>query len=312
MEPKLHIKRVCAVQAGSVLFDTRATLEKFENLLDQAVQSKPDLVVFPEAFIGGYPKGHHFGAPIGSRSDAGRDWFARYYECAISVPGPRTTRMANLAKTHGIDIVVGVIERDQGTLYCSVLCFSKQGKLLGKRRKLMPTAAERSIWGFGDGSTLDVFKAPSGRIGTVICWENFMPQLRLSQYAQGVELYCAPTVDDRESWTDLMRVIALEGRCFVLSASQYLTCADTPSDYEPVQGTAPETILINGGSVIISPLGEILAGPVFGQEAILSAEIDMGDIARGKFDFDVTGHYARPDIFNLTVNTQKQTLINPE
>ena len=298
--------KVSAVQAGSILFDTPATMVRFGTLLARAAKDKPDLVVFPEAFIGGYPKGHHFGAPVGSRSDEGREWFKRYFESAIIVPGAETARIAKLAKQYGTDIVVGVIERHGGTLYCTALCFSKEGTLLGTHRKLMPTAAERLIWGFGDGSTLDIFDAPSGKISTVICWENFMPALRLSQYAQGVELYCAPTVDDRESWSALMRTIALEGRCFVISASQYFTKADTPDDYKPVQGTADETVLINGGSVIVSPLGEILAGPVFGEEVIISAEIDMNDIARGKYDFDVTGHYARPDIFQLQVNSKVQ------
>lgn len=298
--------RVSAVQAGSVLFDTAATLARFEKLLSRAAKDKPDLVVFPEAFIGGYPKGHHFGAPVGSRSDEGREWFRRYFDSAVNVPGAETDRIAKLAKRYATDIVVGVIEKDGGTLYCTALCFSKDGTLTGKRRKLMPTAAERLIWGFGDGSTLGAFDMASGKVSTVICWENFMPALRLSQYAQGVELYCAPTVDDRESWSALMRTIALEGRCFVISASQYFTKADTPNDYEAVQGSAPETVLINGGSVIISPLGKILAGPVFGEEVIISAEIDMDDIRRGKYDFDVTGHYARPDIFQLHVNNDIQ------
>jgi len=304
--------RVSAVQAGSVLFDTPATLERFEAFLARAAKDKPDLVVFPEAFIGGYPKGHHFGAPVGSRSDEGREWFRRYFDSAITVPGVETARMAKLAKQHAADIVVGVIEKDGGTLYCTALCFSKEGNLLGKHRKLMPTAAERLIWGFGDGSMLEAFDAPSGKISTVICWENFMPALRLSQYMQGVELYCAPTVDDRESWSALMRTIALEGRCFVISASQYFTKADTPGDYEPVQGNAPETVLINGGSVIISPLGDILAGPVFGEEAIINAEIDLDEITRGKYDFDVTGHYGRPDIFQLHVNREVQTLLGDD
>jgi len=309
----MHKLRVSAVQAGSVLFDTPATMDKFETRLKQAAKDKPDLVVFPEAFIGGYPKGHHFGAPIGSRSDEGRAWFQRYFESAIDVPGAETQRIAKLAKTYNMDIVIGVIERGKengsATLYCSALCFSKEGELLGKRRKLMPTAAERLIWGFGDGSTLDVFDAPSGKISTIICWENFMPALRLSQYGQGVELYCAPTVDDRESWSALMRTIALEGRCFVTSASQYLTRVDCPDDYHPVQGDAADTVLINGGSVIISPLGEILAGPIFGQDAIISAEIDMNEITRGKYDFDVMGHYSRPDIFELHVNRDPQASV---
>lgn len=301
--------KVAAIQSGSVLFDTEATMEKFEALLLEASNEGAALAVFPEAFIGGYPKGHHFGAPVGSRSDEGRDWFRRYYDAAIDVPGRETERIAKLAGERRMDIVVGVIERGGGTLYCSALCFSGDGRLLGKRRKLMPTAAERLIWGLGDGSTLGVFETEAGRISAVICWENFMPMLRMSQYAQGAEIYCAPTVDDRESWTSLMRTIALEGRCFIVSANQFMKRGDAPADFHPVQGDTPETVLINGGSVVISPLGAILAGPVFGEETILYAELDPAEIARGKMDFDVAGHYARPDIFELSVNRAHQKLV---
>lgn len=294
--------KAAVAQAGSPLFDSAAALEKFERLAREAAQAGAELIVFPEAFIGGYPKGHHFGAPVGSRSAEGRDWFRRYYDAAIAVPGSETECMAALAGELKMDIVVGVIEREGGTLYCTALAFSADGALLGKRRKLMPTAAERVIWGMGDGSTLDCFDGEAGRIGAVICWENFMPALRMSQYAQGVELYCAPTVDDRESWGSLMRTIALEGRCFVLSANQFMRRRDAPADFKPVQGDDPVTVLINGGSMIVSPLGEVLAGPVFGGETILYADLDANDIARGKMDFDVVGHYARADVFNLAID----------
>lgn len=294
--------KAAVAQAGSPLFDSGAALEKVEALAREAAQEGAKLIVFPEAFIGGYPKGHHFGAPVGSRSNEGRDWFRRYYEAAIAVPGPETDRMATLAGELRMDIVIGVIEREGGTLYCTALAFSADGGLLGKRRKLMPTAAERVLWGMGDGSTLDCFDGDAGRIGAVICWENFMPALRMSQYAQGVELYCAPTVDDRESWASLMRTIALEGRCFVLSANQFMRRSDAPADFKPVQGDDPDTVLINGGSVVVSPLGEVLAGPVFGEETLLYADLDADDIARGKMDFDVAGHYARADVFNLAID----------
>ena len=299
------------IQAGSRLFDTASTLDAFERLAGEAAAGGAGLAVFPEAFIGGYPKGGHFGAPVGSRSPEGRDLFRRYHDAAIDVPGPETARMGEIAAGRKLDIVVGVIERgtpsDGGaTLYCTALCFSADRTLLGKRRKLMPTAAERVIWGCGDGSTLEAFDARAGRVGAVICWENFMPMLRMSQYAQGVEIYCAPTVDDRESWTSLMRTIALEGRCFVLSANQFMRRDDAPAYFHPVQGEAPDTVLINGGSVIVSPLGDILAGPVFGEETILFAELDPQQIARGKMDFDVAGHYARADVFELSVNRKKQ------
>lgn len=298
--------RASVVQAGGVLFDTPRTMEKLADLAAGAARDGGKLIVFPEAFIGGYPKGHHFGAPVGSRSAEGREWFRRYFEAAIDVPGPETDRMAQIAKDLCADLVVGVIERAPareggGTLYCTALFFSAFGVLLGKRRKLTPTAAERLIWGFGDGDTLDVFEGAAGRIGAVICWENYMPLLRMSQYQQGVQFYCAPTVDDRNSWRALMQTIALEGRCFVLSACQFLTRADAPPDFHPVQGDAPETVLINGGSHIVSPLGERLVDPVYRRETILTAELDPGDIARGKMDFDVAGHYARPDVFRFAV-----------
>jgi nitrilase len=299
--------KAAVVQAGSKLFDTPATLDKFDRLVAEAAGNGAKLAVFPEAFIGGYPKGIDFGAPVGSRSPEGRDWFRRYYESAIAVPGPETERMQEIAAKYAIDIVTGVIERDGGTLYCTALCFSAEGELLGKRRKLMPTAAERVIWGYGDGSTLDTFDAPSGKVSAIICWENYMPALRMSQYAQNVEIYCAPTVDDRENWSALMRTIAFEGRCFVLSAVQFLKRSNAPDDYRPIQGDAPETVLINGGSVIVAPNGDVLAGPAFGEETILYAALDPEQIARWKMDFDVTGHYARPDIFELKVNRNKQS-----
>jgi nitrilase len=170
----------------------------------------------------------------------------------------------------------------------------------------MPTAMERLVWGFGDGSTLTVARTAIGRIAATICWENYMPLLRTALYAQGVELYCAPTVDDRETWTPTMRHIALEGRCFVLSANQFARRRDYPVDYHPLQGDDPETVLIGGGSCIVDPLGTVLAGPARDGEAILTAELDLDVIARGKFDLDVVGHYARPDLFRLHVDGRPQ------
>ena len=308
---KRQTVNAAVVQAGSVLFDTPRTLTKFEDLAAGAAARRAKLIVFPEAFIGGYPKGVHFGAPVGSRSAEGRDLYRRYFESAIDVPGPETEAMAALAGRLGADIVVGVVERaargdGAGTPYCSALGFSAGGRFFGKRGKLRPTAAERLIWGFGDGSTLAAFDGAAGKIGAVICWENYMPMLRMSQYAQGVEFYCAPTVDDRESWAGTMRTIALEVRAFVLSAAQFMKRSDAPADFHPAQGDAPSTVLINGGSLIISPLGEILAGPVFGEETTLCAALDPAEIARGKMDLDVVGHYARPDVFSLVVNAGAQ------
>lgn len=291
------------VQAAPVVFDTPRTLEKLGDLTRDAAAQGADLVVFPEAFIGGYPKGLDFGARLGLRSEAGREDFRRYFESAIDLPGPQSAILAESARANGVHLVTGVIERDGGTLYCTALMYSPEGRLLGKHRKLMPTALERLVWGFGDGSTLSAVETAIGRIGTVICWENYMPLLRMAMYSQGIELYCAPTVDDRDTWLPTMRTIALEGRCFVLSACQYLTRADCPAAYSAIQGDDPVTVLIRGGSCVIDPMGNVLVEPSFVGETIQCAELDRRMIARSKYDLDVVGHYARPDIFKLMVDT---------
>jgi nitrilase len=223
--------------------------------------------------------------------------FRRYFESAVEIPSAAATELGAIAQDHAVYLVIGVIERDGGTLYCTVLFFDPQGELLGKHRKLMPTAMERLIWGMGDGSTMPVFDTPLGRIGAVICWENYMPLLRMAMYGKGIELYCAPTVDDRDTWARSMQHIAFEGRCFVLSAVQYLERKDCPEDYAETA-----TVLIRGGSVIVNPQGVVLAGPHYGGETILVADLDRNEIIEGKFDLDVVGHYARPDVFQLTVN----------
>src|SRR5262245_41390151 len=253
--------RVAVVQAGSVVFDVQATLAKFRDLAADAARSGARLAVFPEAFVGGYPKGLAFGVRLGMRLPEGREEFRRYFDSAVTVPGPAVEALSAAARDGGLYLVVGVIERDGGTLYCTALFFGPGGELLGKHRKLMPTALERLVWGQGDGSTLPVLDTPLGKIGAVICWENYMPLLRMAMYAKGIQLYCAPTVDDRETWLPSMRHIALEGRCFVLSACQYLTRGDCPDNYSCVQGDNPATVLIRGGSCIVAPLGIVLAGP---------------------------------------------------
>lgn len=290
------------VQVGSSVFDNARTLEKLEFYCEEAARAGANLVVFPEAFLGGYPKGLSLGAHVGSRTAEGREEFRRYYESAIALAGDEVVRVGKLAAKHRIDLVLGVIEKAGGTLYCTALFFGPDGELRGKHRKLMPTAMERLIWGMGDGSTLPTFQTSYGTIGAAICWENYMPLFRAAMYAKGVSLWCAPTVDDRDCWQASMRHIAVEGRCFVLSACQYLLRSDCPEDYRAVQGDDPATVLIHGGSMIVSPMGQVLAGPLLMGEGLLTAELDMKEIVRGKFDFDATGHYARPDIFRLIVD----------
>jgi nitrilase len=258
------------------------------------------VAVFPEAFVGGYPKGQQFGVSLGRRTEEGRELFRRYFDSAIAIPGAEIDILSKIARGNQLHLVVGVIERGGSTLYCTVVFFDAQGQYLGKHRKLMPTAMERVVWGCGDGSTLPVFETSHGKLGAVICWENYMPLLRTAMYGKGIELYCAPTVDDRESWIPTMRHVACEGRCFVLSACQY-----QPDEINAASIGAT----IRGGSCIVSPLGELLAGPVYGKEEILTTEIDLDDIAKSRFDLDVVGHYARPDVFQLHVDERVQQAV---
>jgi nitrilase len=294
--------KVAVVQASSVLFDRERTLEKLSAMAHEAAQQGAQLVLFPEAFVSAYPRGLDFGAVVGSRTDAGREDFRRYWESSVDVPGPAVDHLARTARTNNIYLVVGVIERDAATLYCTVLFFAPDGTFLGKHRKLMPTASERLVWGQGDGSTLPVFETPLGKLGAVICWENYMPLLRTTMYSKGIELYCAPTADARDSWLATVRHIAVEGRCFVLSCNQFQRRRDFPADYHSSFGSNPDTVICRGASCIVDPFGNFLAGPNTEGEAILVAEIDTGQIIRGKYDFDVVGHYSRPDIFQLHVD----------
>lgn len=303
--------KVAVIQACPVLFDSEATIAKVKDLTNRAAKEGARIVLLPEAFVSGYPKGLDFGARIGSRTEGGREMFRRYWESAIDVPSSDTEELGRIAREANVYLVIGVIERSSGTLYCTILFFAANGQLMGKHRKLMPTAMERIIWGFGDGSTMPVFDTPHGKIGAVICWENYMPLLRTHMYEKGIQIYCAPTVDDRENWLSSMRHIAVEGRCFVLSANQYLTRDDCPKHYERLEDLPPEAVLIKGGSCIIDPTGKILAGPHVKGPAILTAELDLDEITRGKYDLDVVGHYSRPDVFQLSVNETPQSVTVP-
>ncbi len=298
--------KAAVIQAAPVLFDREASVEKACRLTQEAAAQGARLILFPEAFIPAYPRGLSFGTVVGSRSPQGRQTWQTYWANAVDIPSPAVTALGAAAREANAYLAIGVIERDgqssQGTLYCTVLYFGPDGTLLGKHRKLKPTAAERLIWGEGDGSTLTVLDTEFGRMGGLICWENYMPLARMALYGKGVELYLAPTADSRDTWQSTLRHIACEGRCFVLGCNQYVTKDMYPADLIGLEDLAsqPET-MCRGGSVIISPLGEVLAGPLFDQEGMLFADLDLAQVAQSKFDFDVTGHYARPDVFQLIV-----------
>jgi nitrilase len=299
--------KVAVVQAAPVLFNWEATVEKACRLTAETAAQGAKLILFPEAFVPAYPRGLSFGIVVGSRKEEGRRTWQRYWENAIEVPGPATEALGKAARQANAYLAIGVIERDSqfsgGTVYCTLLYFGPDGRLMGKHRKLKPTAAERLIWGEGDGSTMPVFHTEIGKIGGLICWENYMPLARMAMYSKGVEIYLAPTADTRDSWQATLRHIACEGRCFVLGCNQFVTKDMYPADLSMVEELAPlPDIICRGGSVIISPMGAVVAGPLFDQEGVLYADLDLGEVARGKLDLDVVGHYARPDVFQLIVD----------
>jgi nitrilase len=303
---KQPVHRVAVVQTAPVMFDIDRTLEKVADLTRQAAAKGAKLVVFPEAMLSAYPKGALFGSFMGGRTGEGRDLFRAYWESASVLPGPTSDRLGAIAQKNGVNLVIGIIERDGGTLYCTVAQFSDAGKFLGYRRKLMPTGIERLTWGFGDASNLQVYDTSVGKVGSVICWENYMPLLRVAMYQQGIQIYCAPTLDERDSWLASMRHIAVEGRCFVLNACQVTQQQDFPEDMLSHFSGDPTAFVSRGASCIIDPFGNYLVDPVYDREDILVAEIDMAEIVRGKFDLDVVGHYSRPDLFRLNIDTKQQ------
>jgi len=297
------------VQAAPVFFNKAQTVDKIQSLTTQAAKEKAALILFPEVFIPGYPRGLIFGTTVGGRTPEGREMFLRYWENSVLVPGPETELLARSAKQAKAWLVVGVTEKDNisDTLYCTLLYFSPVGELVHKHRKLKPTAAERILWGEGDGSDLNVLDTTLGKIGGLICWENYMPLARTALYQQGIEIYLAPTADCRGTWQSSLEHIACEGRCFVLGCNQYLTQEHYPEELKSTLSTTHPSLPSSGGSCIVSPLGKRLAEPLYDQEGILTAEIDHREIIKAKMDFDPIGHYARPDVFQLNVKGLKSS-----
>lgn len=293
--------RVAVIQAAAVFMDRSGCLDKALKLIDAAAKAGAQLLLFPEAFIPGYPRGLNFGAAIGNRSEQGRELFARYHASAIEIPDETTEALAKAVRDTGVILAIGIVERDRqhprGTLYCTLLFISEDGKILGKHRKLKPTASERIIWGEGYEMP-QVYETSAGKIGGLICWENYMPEARMSLYRQGLELYLAPTADSRESWQATMRHIACEGRCFVLACNQYTTRGMYPEEIQklPELQSAPEPFC-RGGSAILDPFGNYLAGPLYDEEGILYADLDFEEVVKARYDLDIAGHYSRPDLF---------------
>ena len=288
------------VQASPILFDKQKTIEKIGDLARDAAQQKSNIILFPEVFIPGYPRGLSFGTVVGNRSAEGRELFLKYWENSIEVPSKETAQLGEFAKAAKSYLVVGVTEKDtiSDTLFCSLLYFDPSGELLGKHRKLKPTAAERILWGEGDGRDFNVYETPFGKMGGLICWENYMPLARMALYQQGIDIYLAPTADSRDSWQATLTHIACEARCYVLGCNQFVIKTDYPEFLMDEVKNQP-TVMCRGGSSIISPLGNILAGPLYDTEGILYAELDPREIIKAKMDFDVVGHYARPDVFDF-------------
>ncbi|CUM56763.1 uncharacterized protein AC631_05885 [Debaryomyces fabryi] len=292
---------VAALQIGASPSGTLATLEKIMKYESEIKELNIKLVVMPEATIGGYPKGSTFGTYLGYRTQSGREEFSKYHKNAITLPGPETETLLNFSKRTGATLVVGAIEKAGATLYCTMIYIDPDLGYIGKHRKLMPTASERLVWGQGDGSGLITpDNKYLGKLGGAICWENYMPLYRAAMYSKGVNVYCAPTVDEREIWQSLMRTIGTEGRLFVVSAVHFLPPPEECGLDMPTWEKGRNSI--NGGSVIVNPYGDIIAGPLTGKEGLLTAEIDLDTIVEARYDLDITGHYARNDIFKLTVD----------
>jgi nitrilase len=293
--------KAAVVQATPVFLDRDATTEKACGLVKEAGEAGASLVLFPEAFIPAYPD-------WAWREPAWRDsrFTSRLREQAVAIPSETTHRLAEAASESGAYVAIGINEIDGSTLYNTLLYLSPEGELVGRHRKLMPTGGERTVWGMGDGSTLGVVNTPFGTVGGLICWENYMPLARTAMYAQGVDIYLAPTWDNSDEWVASMQHIAKEGRCYVLAVAPVLRGSDVPQELRGDAYGGEDDWMSRGYGLIVEPGGRIVTGPALEEQTILYAEIDRAKIARHRHLFDPVGHYSRPDVLRLTVNTRPQ------
>jgi nitrilase len=294
-----------AVQASPVFLDRDATVDKARALISKAAGAGAGIVAFPETFVPTYPDWVWRTRPW---DDGASEWFARLLDQSVVVPGPATQALGAAARDAKAYVAIGVNERDgdSTTIYNTYLYFGPDGKLLGKHRKLMPTGGERLVHGMGDGSTLFVTDTPYGRLGGLTCWENYMPLARAAMYAQGVDIYLAPTWDNSDTWIATMRHIAKEGRMFVLGINFCIRASDVPAGIpgrDEIYGDDSDW-LSRGNTMIVGPEGEVLAGPLVEEEGILVAELDVDRARASRRQFDPVGHYARSDVFRLQVNTR--------
>jgi nitrilase len=296
--------KVACVQAEPVILDREATIDRLGELAAEAGAAGAELVVFPEAFIPAYPSSSWAKFLAGWGDERAKAAFALLARESVEVPGPASDRIAEVAREHGVWLVVGVteIERERpGTLYNTLLYYSPEGGLALKHRKLMPTNHERLVWGQGDGGGLRAIETPLGRLGGLICWENYMPLARFALYESGVEIYVAATADDGERWQSTMVHVALESRSYVISANHFQRASSYPEEFPLREELQNLELIGRGGSAILAPDGRLLAGPLFDEEGILYAELDPERLLQERQRFDPVGHYNRPDVFQLTV-----------
>ncbi|NUT57007.1 MAG: carbon-nitrogen hydrolase family protein [Thermoleophilia bacterium] len=296
---------VACVQVEPAILDRAGTIDRVAEWTAEAAGAGAALVVFPETFVPAYPSSSWARALAGWAEPGAKEAFALLHRESLAVPGPDADRLAAIAREHGVWLVVGVNELDPerpGTLYNSLLYWSPDGELALHHRKLVPTNHERLVWGPGDGRGLRAVETPLGRIGGLICWENYMPLARFSLYESGVEIYIASTADDGESWQATLRHIALESRAFVVAPSHFQRAGSYPDDF-PLRGLLEgRDLLGRGGSAILAPDGGYLAGPLYDEEGILYAELDPDLLLQARQRFDPAGHYHRPDVLRLTVS----------
>lgn len=295
--------RAAVVQMEPVMFDKAATTEKVVRKIKEAASQGAELIVFPESVIPCYPYGLTFGFTVGARKQGGRDDWQRYYDNAVVVPGPETERLAAAAVEASAYVSIGITERDvdTATLYCTNLMIDPEGRIT-RHRKLKPTGAERYIWGDAQQDFFPVVETPWGRMGSLICWENYMPLARAALFNKGITIYLCPNTNDNPEWLDTVRHIAIEGHVFVLNADMVVRREAYPKDLNAKDEIAalPE-YAIRGASTIVDPYGHELASPIYDEEAILYADLNMEEAYRSRMEFDGSGHYSRPDVLQLNI-----------